>query len=153
VASAAWPLIAAWRTGRADAYTATMRAWRGGKDIELFSPWWRYAQYLLGDVTGPAVLLLVLLAFLAWVLSPAGRVVAGDLRAWCLCYVAYLLVVVDPVTSVVRYLLLLFPLGAMVAAASPSRAYRLALTAAFLAGQVVWVVYLWRFLPPVDWPP
>jgi len=27
------------------------------------------------------------------------------------------------------------------------------LAVSFLAGQVVWVVWLWRFIPPSDWPP
>ena len=66
---------------------------------------------------------------------------------------AYLLLVLDPSTSLPRYLLPLFPLGTLLAGASPSRAYRRSLAVAFFAGQVVWVSWLWRFSPPTDWPP
>src|SRR3712207_7924031 len=64
---------------------------------------------------------------------PISRVVAGDLRVWCVCYVGYLLAVLDPVTSLVRYLLLLFPLGTVLAATSRSRAFRICVAASFLA--------------------
>jgi len=111
------------------------------------------SRYVLGYWVGPAVVVLCVAALAAWVLSRHGRVVGTDLRVWCLAYVGYLLAVLDPFTSLARYLLLLFPLGTMLAATSRSSAYRRAVALAFLAGQVVWVAWLWRFVPPADWPP
>jgi hypothetical protein len=149
----AWPAIAAVATGEPSAYTDTMAAWRSNAEVVPLLPWWWISRYLLGATFGPVVLV-VLVGCLAWWLTrPVARCIAGDLRTWVVCYVGYLLVVLDPSTSLPRYLLLAFPLGTLTAACSPSRAYRAAVALAFLAGQVVWVVWLWRFVPPSDWPP
>jgi len=102
---------------------------------------------------GPACLVVVLAALVLWVGNRRARFLGGDLRIWCVGYTGYLLAVLDPFTSLVRYLIMLFPLGTLLASASNSRAYRVTLAVAFLAGQVVWVVWLWRFIPPSDWPP
>jgi hypothetical protein len=153
VAAVEWTVVAGLVTGTPDAYTQTMAAWRSGHTITLLRPWYWMSQYFFGQWFGPA-LLVACVATLAWVLTrPVARVIAGDLRAWVVCYAAYLAVVLDPYTSVVRYLLLLFPLGTVFAAASPSKAYRRTLVIAFLAGQILWVGWLWRFTPPSDWPP
>ncbi len=152
-AALVWPFVAWLGTGERAAYPDTMSAWRVGHEIHAFRPWVTISRYVLGYWVGPAVVVLCVAALAAWVLSRQGRVVGTDLRVWCLAYVGYLLAVLDPFTSLARYLLLLFPLGTMLAAASRSSAYRRALALAFLAGQVVWVAWLWRFVPPADWPP
>jgi hypothetical protein len=110
-------------------------------------------RYLFGDWGGPLLVAAVLVVLVLWVSAPGARVIAGDLRAWVGCYAVYLLLVTDPFTPLPRLMLPLFPLGTLLAAASPARAYRLCLTAAFVAGQILWVVWLWRFSPPADWPP
>ncbi len=148
-----WPAVAAVATGDVRAYPETMAAWRVSRSVTPLRPWWDMSQLVLGPWVGPVTLALVLAALLWWVTGPAGRLIAGDLRTWVLAYSAYLLVVLDPYTSLPRYLLLLFPLGTLLAAVSSSRAYRLAVLVAFTAGQVVWVVWLWRFVPPSDLPP
>ena len=53
----------------------------------------------------------------------------------------------------VLFLLLLFPLGTLLAAASPSRAFRWAVVGSFTAAQIVWLVWLWRISAPPEWPP
>jgi hypothetical protein len=149
----AWPVVAAVATGERSAYTDTMSAWRVGHEVHLLRPWLTISRYVLGHRLGPVVVVLVVAALVGWLVARRSRVIGPDLRAWCLVYVGYLLLVLDPFTSLARYLLLLFPLGTLLAAASRSSAYRRALALAFLAGQVVWVVWLWRFIPPADWPP
>jgi hypothetical protein len=153
VSAAEWPLLAARATGVPDAYTQSMAAWRTGHQIVPLKPWWWMSRYFLGDWIGPAVLAIVVLLTVWAITRPAARVIAGDLRAWVLCYLGYLAVVLDPSTSLPRYLLLLFPIGTVVAAASPSPAYRRALLVVSIAGQILWVAWLWRFSPPSDWPP
>lgn len=153
VSAAAWPLLVARATGVPDGYTQSMAAWRSGHQIVLFKPWWWMSRYYLGNWVGPATLAVVVL-LTVWVLTrPAARAIAGDLRAWAFCYLGYLAVVLDPSTSLPRYLLLLFPVGTVAAAASPSPAYRRALLVFSVAGQILWVAWLWRFSPPSDWPP
>ncbi|PRY15157.1 hypothetical protein [Kineococcus rhizosphaerae] len=147
-----WPFLA-WRlTGQRDAYTATMGAWRAGGEVVPLEPWWGVSQYVLGPA-GPLLLIAAVVAYVAWVLSRRARVLGPELRTWCLAYVGYLLLVLDPFTSLFRYLIFLFPLGALVAT-RPGR--RLPLTGwvvCSLALQVVWIAWLWRFSPPADWPP
>jgi len=153
VAGLLWPATAWWLTGRADAYTATMGAWRAGGQVVWLRPWWGVSQYVLGSVAGPLVLVATVVASTAWLLSRRTALLGPQLRAWCLAYVGYLLLVLDPFTSLFRYLLLLFPLGGLVALRPRSRGTLIALVAASLALQVVWVAWLWRFSPPADWPP
>ena len=152
LAAAAWPAYVALRTGQADAYTRVQSAWRGGQ-VEWLTPWWGMSRYLLGGWFGPLVLLGLLVAFAALLASRTARVLGVDLTAWCAAYVAYLLVVIEPFTSIFRYLLLLFPLALVVASTVRSRAHLVAWLWAMLSLQVVWVVWLWRFTPPSDLPP
>ncbi|WP_432491590.1 hypothetical protein [Kineococcus gypseus] len=147
-----WPVTAALLTGRADAYTATMGAWRAGGRVEWLQPWWSVSRYLLGGA-GPPLLVLLVVAYAAWLLSRRTAALGADLRTWCLAYPAYLLVVLDPFTSLFRYLVLLFPLGGLVGLHPRRRGALGAWVAASLALQVVWTAWLWRFSPPSDWPP
>jgi hypothetical protein len=153
VGAVEWMVIAARATGVPDAYTQTMAAWRAGHQVTLLRPWWTISQYWLGGSFGPG-LLVVVVAVTVWVLThPAARAISGDLRVWVVSYLGYLAVVLDPSTSLPRYLLLLFPFGTLAAATSPSSAFRRTLLLAFVGGQILWVAWLWRFSPPSDWPP
>lgn len=144
VAAVEWTLVVAAVTGEPGAYTQTMAAWRTPRVVVPFTPWWTAAQNYLGTVTGPLILAAVVVGLVVWLTRPAAAVIAGDLRAWCACYLAYLFAVLDSFTSLPRYLLPLFPLGTLLAAASPSRAYRVALVVAFAAGGLVWLAVIWR---------
>ncbi len=153
VAVLAWPVIAAAVTGRIDAYPASMSAWRGGRRVALFTPWRSFADHHLGAPWGTLALIAAAGVF-AVLVARAGRLPV-ELRVWCIAYVGYLLAVLDPSTSVVRYGLLLFPLAAWaVAVTDPYRGWRRAVPWALLvtglAGQVVWIVSLWRLIlnPP-----
>ena len=144
LAAVEWPVTVALRTGRLDAYTQTMASWRNPRQVRPFVPWHDAAERFLGSL-GMPILVVIVGAFVVWVVSPRAAVIAGDLRAWCLCYVVYLLAAMDSFTSLPRYLLPLFPLGTLLAAASREcRAYRVALLVAFAAGSVLWIAVVWR---------
>jgi hypothetical protein len=141
--AAAWPAVAALRTGRLDAYTSTMAAWRTPRAVTPFVPWRAASELYLGRF-GLALLAVAVVAYGVWLARPrAASVLSADLRAWCACYAFYLLAVLDAFASLPRYLVLLFPLGTLLAAASRDRAYRVALVVAFAAGSVVWVAAFW----------
>jgi hypothetical protein len=147
-----WPYLVARGTGVPDAYAQTMAAWRESNMIVLLRPWLWGARNAFGEWFGPLVLALVVLA-VAWVLTrPLAGVIAGDLRNWVICYLGYLAMVLDPSTSLFRYLMLLFPLGILAVIASASRGYRIVLLLAFASAQIVWVTWLWRFVFPVVFP-
>ena len=153
VAVVEWPLTAGWVTGRRSAYLDTMGAWRSSHQVTSFRPWLDISRFFFGYWFGPVGLTVILLALVVWLRSSRTVPIGPDLRLWSALYAGYLLAVLDPGTSIFRYCLMFFPLGVLLAAASSSRAYRTALVVASAAGQVVWVVWLWRFIPPSDWPP
>jgi hypothetical protein len=154
-AAVAWPLLAWSVTGELTAYTDTETAWRG-EDLVLFRPWFDMGVHLFGPLGGMMAPLL-LVAVAAWFLCSApARSIGSDLRLWCVCYLGYLLAFLHPQTSTFRLMLPLFPLALAAAFVSRSRAYRICLAVMFLAGQIVWVTWLWSWsqLPGGgDYPP
>jgi hypothetical protein len=152
VSSVAWPVYVGVATGIPNAYTEVQSAWHGG-DLGWVRPWVDMSRYLLGDTVGPLVLLLLVVGFAVLLIGPVGRTLGVEMATWCGAYAAYLLVVVQPYTSVFRYLLLLFPLALAVAHTVRSRAHLLTWLFALVSLQVIWVDWLWRFTPPSDLPP
>lgn len=152
-AGVAWPVVVGVANGDLTVYADIQSAWRGGGETVWLKPWWSMSQYLLGQWTGPVALAVLLVLTILWTTSRRARALGPELPAWCLAYLAYLLVVVEPFTSMFRFLILMFPLGLLAATSLRSRAHLLTWAGAFVALQVVWVVWLWRFSPPSDWPP
>lgn len=160
-----WPAVVWRRTGELGGYTDTMASWRIGHVIEPFKPWLTMSQYAMKDTANPATYGPVLLAFLAAALvvavcGPWSRRLGWELRAWCLAYPAYLVAVLDPFTSLVRYLIPLFPLAVLaVGGAWPRRRPESPVLRAavfILIGillQWVWINVLLVFVPPTDYPP
>jgi hypothetical protein len=108
--TALWPLIAAVVTGELFAYPKTMTAWKVyGKSIPLES-WVRQEVRGHGLLLG-VLLCVVLPALLVFVVrrSPA-RAWGTEVRTWAWAYPTYLFAVTAPGPSIVRYLLLAFPL-------------------------------------------
>jgi len=160
VAGLAWPAIAWWVTGVRSAYTDTMATWRSAGEVTPLRPWLDIARYLGGDTLGPTGLAVLVVALVLMVLGPWARALGPQLRVWCLAYPAYLAVVLDPWTSIFRYLLPLFPLAVVLVGGGwsrrPPHGLRWRTGLLVLAGlvlQVWWVWELYRFVPPSDFPP
>lgn len=165
LAGLVWPAIAWWRTGVADAYPVTMSAWRAGEEVQAFLPSIERAQFLWGDLVGLLVLAAGLGALVLAVLGPWAAGLGVALRTWCLGYALYLFAALDPWTSLYRYLMLMFPLFVVLAGAGwrtgegPATprwllVTRVVVLAALMIGwQVWWGWYLFRFVPPSDYPP
>ena len=140
-------------------YLLTQAAWRGRAEVVPLLPWVDVARFLVDDAW--PLLLLSRRPPSRWrvVLSPPARRLGPELWTWTAAYGAYLVGVVEPGTSLVRFGLLAFPLAAVVAGAvtapgggPPGLARRGARGRASL-GQVAWTWGLWRLTPPSGWPP
>lgn len=168
-----WPATAALVTGSPTAYPDTMSAWRGSGQIVPVLPWLDNSHYFFGDA-GPWLLAGSILLVVAMMAGPWAAGLGAVARAWALAYPAYLLAVLDPGTSLVRYLLPMFPLAAVAIGVGggsantdlgPPRPNQwrwprlgslvatVLITAACVIGQYFWTDGLWRFVPPTDWPP
>lgn len=155
VAALAIPAATAVAAGRPDGYTAVQVAWRVQDRMEYFTPWAWMARYLL-DGWGPVVLLLLVVGTLAVLASRPARDLGVEMWTWCASYALYLAAVLDPFTSLPRFLLLLFPLALAVVTAARGWPRVVLLTAWFSVSlwlQWQWVSVLWVFSPPSDYPP
>jgi hypothetical protein len=147
-----WPWACGFVTGVPQAYFRTQEAWRGGADVVPLVPWVDVARWLF-DGAGPWLLVLLLVLVAALVLNPVAARLGPEMHAWSGAYLAYLVATVQPGTSLVRFLLLAFPLGAVTAGWTRSRAWLAVVSIAFVAGQAWWLWELWRLVPPSGWPP
>ncbi|MCV2393473.1 hypothetical protein OEB99_04060 [Actinotalea sp. M2MS4P-6] len=156
VSGFAWPAIVGRATGVADAYLLTQGAWRGRGEVVPLLPWVDVAQWWLGSWGVPVLGLTTALLVIGLASRPLRRlgVVAWG---WTVAYSGYLIGVLEPGTSLVRFALLAFPAwGALACVVLPSRrprAWSVVLVVAGLVGQVAWIALLWRLVPPSGWPP
>ena len=151
-----WPAVCAVVTGVPDGYTRTQAAWRGRDDVVPLVPWYDVAVWLLGG-WGVPVLVAVLVLGVLVVRSASLRRLGPELQGWTAAYLGYLLVVVEPGTSLVRFGLLAFPVAGALAgralrSARPGASLGVVLVAGVLT-QAAWVALLWRLVPPSGWPP
>lgn len=151
----AWPLVAAAVTGSLTAYTDTELSWRavyiGYGDLLPFTSWVQGANWWLPGGAGPILLCVVVVLFALGLVSPWARRLPIDLRLWIASYAVYLLAVFFPQSSTFRVLMPMFPLlGAL--AVPRSRAFRIALVVASVAGQWAWLYYCW-WVDGYDWTP
>jgi len=163
VAGLLWPAIAWLGTGDRAAYTRTMAAWRASDEIVPFRPWLDMSRYYFGPSWGPVWLAVAVVTLVVMTLGPWASRLGPELRTWSLAYPGYLLAVLDPFTSIFRYLIPMFPLVAVLLGSAGRRRGRdghawMALRAAvllvlFVGGQWYWTDVLWRFVPPTDYPP
>lgn len=155
VSALAWPAAAWAATGDPQAYTKTETVWRG-QDLVPFQPWFDTGVELFGPVLGLLAPVVFVALFIAMLFLPPVVRLGVELRLWCACYMAYLLMFLHPQTSTFRMLLPLFPLALGAAFLSRSRAYRGTVVVMFLLLQMVWIVWLWAWaqLPGGgDYPP
>lgn len=160
-----WPTVAGLRTGVPDAYTQTMSAWRSGHEIVPFRPWVDNTAFLLfSDTDNPRLFALLSVLALAVVLvaaavGPWAARLPMELRLWMLAYPAYLGVVLDVGTSLIRYAVPLFPIALILVGGGLRRIPRwwpvlaAALIALSIWAQWHWTMGLLVFEPPQDLPP
>jgi hypothetical protein len=110
----AWPVVAGVVTGVPTAFFDVQAAWGQRPDKGPFVLWFEWAWEGKG-AGGVAVLVALLATYVALVLGRHGRWISIEARAWALAYPLYLFAVVRPITSMWRFLLLDFPLAALVA--------------------------------------
>ena len=151
-----WPAVVAARTGELRAYTETQAAWRGRGEVVPLVPWFDVARWLVGDL-GLVVLAVLVAAAVLTVASPTMGTLGPELRWWTGGYLGFLLVAVEPGTSLLRFVLLAFPLAALLAGwALRRRSWRVwlaVLLAIGVVGQAGWIGLIWRLVPPAGWPP
>jgi hypothetical protein len=152
-----WPAICGWVTGDPNAYLLTQESWRGLHSVTPFIGWTYVPQFWFGS-SWPLVVVPALAFTAAVILAPSAFRLGRELHAWGAAYVLYIAAVVEPGSSMARFLLLGFPLGAATAGVVwRTRRARLAWLAfvllLMLGLQVLWVRQMWLFNPHGDWPP
>lgn len=150
VAALVHPIYAWIRTGSLTAYTDTEASWHTG-ETRFVIQWVTAGERWLGPFSVLALIVLAL-ALIALLVSPAGHTMGRTLQQFCVGYGLYILIFFTPQTSTVRLFLPLFPL-ALALAAGRSWAVRGIVLVTFTILQIVWVGWLWHFSPPSDLPP
>jgi hypothetical protein len=152
-----WPAICGWVTGNPSAYLLTQESWRGLHSVQPFIGWTYVPQFWFHGAW-PLVVVPAFAFTAAVILAPSAFRLGRELHAWGAAYVLYIVGVVEPGSSLARFLLLAFPLGAATAGAvgrtRRGRAAWLAFVVLLMLGlQVLWVREMWLFNPRGDWPP
>jgi hypothetical protein len=114
VSSIAWPIVVGLISGLPRAFFDVQAAWGQKPESGPFVLWLSWAWDGHGLV-GVAVLIGLVATYIALIVGRHGRWLAVELRVWALAYPLYLLAVVRPITSMWRFLLLDFPIAAVVA--------------------------------------
>lgn len=114
VSSLSWPAYVAYRTGIPTAFFDVQAAWGQNPGEGPFVQWIVWAWESKG-AAGVVVLFALVGTYLALILGRHGRWIPVEARAFALAYPLYLFAVVRPITSMWRFLLLDFPLAALIA--------------------------------------
>ena len=156
VAGFAWPGLVGALTGVPDAYTQTQAAWRGRGVVVPVLPWFDVARFFAGSWWWLALGAVLAVGVLT-VTSRSLRRLGPELWGWTAGYLGYLLVAIEPGTSLLRFLLLAFPVAAVAALpalrSSRPRAALAGVLVTALLTQAAWVALVWRLVPPSGWPP
>jgi hypothetical protein len=163
VSAVAWPVLVGVVSGLPTAFFDVQAAWGQQPDRGPFVLWVAWAWDERGFF-GVAVLLALVATYVALVVGRHGRWLPIELRAWALAYPLYLMAVVRPITSMWRFLLLDFPIAALVASVAmrtstgasvvPHWRRRVAVVVVALVGGVFWFTATlltftpWGALPP-----
>jgi len=163
ISSVAWPVRVGVASGLPMAFFDVQAAWGQNPESGPFVLWVAWAWDAHGPV-GVVVLLSLVATYIALVLGRHGAWLATELRVWALAYPLYLLAVVRPITSMWRFLLLDFPLAALVASVAMRTSTgasvvahwrrRVAVVAVVLVGGIFWFSStLLTFVPWAATPP
>jgi hypothetical protein len=161
--SVAWPVLVGVASGLPMAFFDVQAAWGQNPESGPFVLWLAWAWDARGLV-GVLVLLALVGTYIALVLGRHGAWLAMELRVWALAYPLYLLAVVRPITSMWRFLLLDFPVAALVASVAMRTSSgasvvahwrrRMAVVAVVLVGGIFWFSStLLTFVPWAATPP
>jgi hypothetical protein len=161
--SLAWPVLVGVASGLPMAFFDVQAAWGQNPESGPFGLWVAWAWDARGLV-GVLVLLALVGTYIALVLGRHGAWLAMELRVWALAYPLYLLAVVRPITSMWRFLLLDFPVAALVASVAMRTSSgasvvahwrrRMAVVAVVLVGGIFWFSStLLTFVPWAATPP
>lgn len=163
VSAVAWPVLVGLLSGYPRAFFTIQAKWGQEPGKGPFVAWITWAWDQLG-IVGVLVLLALVIAYISLVTGRHGRWLAVELRAWALAYPLFLLAVVRPITSMWRFLLLDFPLAAILVSivvrgadgggVLPTWPRRLLVAGAgLLVGIVAWTLVLLTYTPWFDSPP
>ncbi len=161
--SVAWPVLVGVASGLPMAFFDVQAAWGQNPESGPFVLWVAWAWDAHG-VVGVLVLLALVGTYISLVLGRHGAWLAMELRVWALAYPLYLLAVVRPITSMWRFLLLDFPVAALVASVAMRTSSgasvvahwrrRVAVVAVVLVGGIFWFSStLLTFVPWAATPP
>ena len=163
ISAIAWPVTVGWLTGRPTAFFDVQAAWGQRPQEGPFVLWlvWAWAER---GLFGLVLIVLIVAAYLSLVAGRHGRWMPLEVRAWALAYPLYLLAVVRPITSMWRFLLLDFPIAALLASVAMRtstggkivahwRRRLLPLVLPLVLGMVWWTVTFLTFVPWDDSPP
>ena len=110
----AWPVIVGMVSGIPTAFFDVQEAWGQKPASGPFILWIQWAWEARG-LAGVLVLVALAGTYIALILGRHGRWLPVEVRAWAVAYPAYLFAVVRPITSMWRFLLLDFPIAALLA--------------------------------------
>lgn len=110
----AWPVIVGIVSGIPTAFFDVQAAWGQKPASGPFVLWLQWAWDSHGFV-GTAVLVGLCGTYITLILGRHGRWIPMEVRAWAVAYPLYLFAVVRPITSMWRFLLLDFPIAALLA--------------------------------------
>ena len=114
ISSLAWPVVVGFISGLPMAFFDVQAAWGQKPESGPFVLWLSWAWEGHG-IVGVTILVSLVATYIALIVGRHGRWLAVELRVWALAYPLYLLAVVRPITSMWRFLLLDFPIAAVVA--------------------------------------
>ncbi|WP_353952963.1 hypothetical protein V6K52_05885 [Knoellia sp. S7-12] len=153
----AWPVVVGVVSGIPTAFFDVQEAWGQKPASGPFVLWLQWAWDARGLV-GVGVLVALCGTYITLILGRHGRWIPVEVRAWAVAYPLYLFAVVRPITSMWRFLLLDFPLAALLASVAMRTStgerivthwrWRVAvLLVPILAGLVWWTCALLTFTP------
>ena len=159
----AWPVTVGYVSGLPDAFFRVQAAWGQKPDEGPFVLWFSWAWEEKG-LLGIVVMVALVATYIALVVGRHGAWMPLEVRMWALAYPLYLFAVVRPITSMWRFLLLDFPLAALVASVAMRTStgkeivrhwrLRVVLVALVLVGGVVaWSCGLLTYVPWHVTPP
>jgi hypothetical protein len=110
----AWPVVAGVVSGIPTAFFDVQEAWGQKPASGPFVLWIQWAWDSRG-LAGVVVLVALAGTYIALILGRHGWWLPVEVRAWAVAYPVYLFAVVRPITSMWRFLLLDFPIAALLA--------------------------------------